>query len=297
MKHNVDRVISSELIVVCGPPRSGTTWLTRELCNAPTAYSFLPECTFLTQQIELYHRTRHYADIQRITAYFGSAVNVLDYFKANVRVLIENAIEINPKVEANTLILKDPNICFYLKDLNEILPTHKLVVLVRDPRDVIASMKSVTLKKNQTWNVKIAASDLLNYYYQIENHHQRGDTNCIFVRYEDLVLEEMANLFGFLHLQVPLVSAANAALTGVREQLDPTDPFFSEFYLRPTTAERVGSYASVLTRSEIRHIEKTYSVIIRRWNYPLSDTIRSTIVKLYRYWQPRTHEVKEADQG
>jgi len=276
----------SELIVLCGPPRSGTTWLGRELCNAPTAFPFLPECTFLTQQIELYHRTRHYSDRQRVEAYFASEQNMLDYFRANVAKLIDQAARLNPKAGARTLVLKDPGICFYLMDMEDLLPPHKLVVLVRDPRDVLASMKNVVAKKQQKWDISSATEELLNYYYQIGNHRQRVGKGCIFVRYEDLVVGKSVVLQDFLKLPLATVATSDDGIANVRERLDSSDPFFSELYLQPTTAEKVGSFAKMLTRKEIRHIETVCAAIIRQWDYPLTPSVRSIISSLIRNRQP-----------
>lgn len=276
----------SELIVLCGPPRSGTTWLSRELCNVPTAFPFLPECTFLTQQVELYHRTRHYSDRHRVKAYFASEQNMLDYFRANAAKLIDQAARFNPKANARTLILKDPNICFYLMDLKDLLPPHKLVVLVRDPRDVLASMKNVVARKQQKWDISAATENMLLYYYQISNHRQRTEMNCIFVRYEDIVVGQNAALQDFLKLQFATKVASCDGIATAREHLDSYDPFFSELCLQPTTTAKVGSYAKILTCKEIRHIETACAAIIRQWGYPLAPSIRSVISSLIRNRQP-----------
>ena len=285
-----DQPSYSELIILCGPPRSGTTWLNRELCNMPTVFPFLPECTFLTQQIELYHRTKHYSDCQRVEAYFSSEQNMLAYFRANVAKLIDQAARFNPKVEARTLVLKDPSICFYLMDLKDLLPTHKLVILVRDPRDVLASMKNVMAKKQRKWDISAATEEMLNYYYQIGNYRQCVENDCIFVRYEDIVVGQCVALQDFLKLQLPLATAeaSGDGIATVRKRLDSSDPFFSELYLQPTTAAKVGSFAKMLTRKEIRHIETVCAAIIRQWDYPLTHSVRSVISSIIR----RRHTAK-----
>jgi hypothetical protein len=276
----------SELIVLCGPPRSGTTWLSRELCSAPTAFPFLPECTFLTQQIELYHRTRHYSDHQRIEAYFANELNMLDYFRTNAAQLIDQAARFNPKNGARILVLKDPNICFYLMDLEDLLPPHKLVVLVRDPRDILASMKSVMAKKQQPWDVSAATEELLNYYYQISNHRQHAEKDCIFVRYEDMVVGQNEALLNFLQLPSTTAPASSDEIAAMRDRLDLSDPFFSDLYLQPTTTAKVGHYAHTLTKKEIRYIETNCAAIIRQWDYPLAPSLKSVITSLIRHRQP-----------
>ena len=280
--HEPNHAAYTDLIVLCGPPRSGTTWLSRELCNAPTVFPFLPECTFLTQQIELYHRTRHYSDHQHVEAYFDTEQNILNYFRENVTKLINQAARFNPMAGARTLVLKDPSICFYLMDLKELLPPHKLVILVRDPRDVLASLKNVTARKQLKWDIKAAAKELLNYYYQIGNHRQRAEIGCLFVRYEDLVAGECTELYDFLRLPLASAAPSSASMANVQKRLDPVDPFFSELYLQPTTTAKVGSYMTMLSSKEIRHIETTYADIIRQWDYHLAPTVRSVISNLIR---------------
>lgn len=257
----------AELIVVCGPPRSGTTWLNRELCNAPTAFPFLPECTLITQQIELYSRTLHYCDPQRFHAYFANQQNLLSYFRANVAKLVDQVANLNQKPGAQTLVLKDPLLCLYLEDTKDVLPPHKLVVLVRDPRDVLASMKNVTAKKKQKWNVREAARELLNYYYGIENHQRRADKDSIYLRYEDLVVGQRTILQNFLQQKNEDAAFTHADAPSVQERLDASDPFFSELYLQPTTSEKIGSYTKILSWNEIYFIESAYSGVMQRWGY------------------------------
>ena len=98
----------ADLIIICGPPRSGTTWLNRELCKLPTAFQFLPECTLITQQIELYSQTLHYCDPQRLHSYFSNHENLQCYYRTNVARLIDQVATINQKKNASTLVLKDP---------------------------------------------------------------------------------------------------------------------------------------------------------------------------------------------
>jgi Sulfotransferase family len=256
-----------ELIVLCGPPRSGTTWLNRELCNVPTAFPFLPECTLITQQIELYSRTLHYCDHQRFHAYFANQQNLLYYFRANVTRLIDQAANLNQKPDAKTLVIKDPLLCLYLEDIKDVLPPHKLVVLVRDPRDVLASMKKVAARKKQKWNVGEAANELSNYYYQIGNHQKRADKDSIFLRYEDLVAGQTTILQDFLQQTNENVAFTQADASVVRDRLDLSDPFFSELYLQPTTSDKVGSYNKILSGNEIYYIESFYSDVMQRWDY------------------------------
>lgn len=272
----------ADLIIICGPPRSGTTWLNRELCKLPTAFQFLPECTLITQQIELYSQTLHYCDPQRLHSYFSNHENLQCYYRTNVARLIDQVATLNQKKNASTLVLKDPCLCLYLKDIKDVLPLHKLVVLIRDPRDVLASMKKVTSKKKQKWSVREAAKEFLNYYIQIEAYQQRADKNNIFLRYEDIVTGKIARLQNFLQLQQ---SNKNATFTqedalAVRGSLDISDPFFSELYLQPITSQKVGSYTKILSRLEICYIEYVFSKIMQHWGYWDPNSLMTRIMSL-----------------
>lgn len=272
----------TELIVVCGPPRSGTTWLNRELCNIPTAFPFLPECSLLTKQVELYNLTLHYSDPQRFQAYFATQQNLLSYFRANVARLVDQVAILNQKPGAKTLVLKDPCLCLYLEDIKDVLPSHKLIVLVRDPRDVLASMKNVAARKKQKWNMEMAANELLNYYNQIRNHQRCADKNSIFLRYEDIVVGKTTILQNFLQQKYEDVAFMQTDVISVGDQLDLSDPFFSELYLQPTTSKKIGSYTKILSGIEIGYIENVFSGVMQQWSYSGTRPIISKVCSLIR---------------
>lgn len=257
----------SSLILLAGPPRSGTTWLNRELCNEVNMFPFLPECTLLTQQVELYSRTLNHCDPQRFLAYFGNKQNLLIYYRKNVARLLNQTASLHRKPKATTLVLKDPNLTLYLAEVKDLFPPHKLIVLVRDPRDVLASMKNVIVRKQMKWDLQAEANQLFSYYHSIANLQQQEVQNCLFVRYEDIVAGTTAALQDFLQQPVLQNTSHNKDVNNVREQLDEADPFFSELYLQPTTSKKIGSYRDILSDDEVRHIEAVYSGVIKHWHY------------------------------
>lgn len=271
----------TELIIICGPPRSGTTWLSRQLCNLPTAFPFLPECTLITQQVEQYRFMKSY-EPKRFQAYFGTQENLLNFYRETVTRLINQVANLNQKTGAKTLVLKDPLLCLCLEDIKEVMPPHKLVVLLRDPRDVMASMKNVTIRKNQKWNVRKEAHELLRYYNQIRSHQQRADRDNIFLRYEDIVVGQTSFLHDFLRQGSENKTFFQASATTVGDEIDSSDPFFSELYLQPTTSERIGSYTKILSVIEIGYIEDVFSGVMQQWNYSGTRPIISKISSLLR---------------
>jgi Sulfotransferase family len=263
----------ADLIVLCGPPRSGTTWLNRELCNAFPASPMLPECSLITQQIMLYHNTLHYCDRPRFQAYFDNQQNLASYFRASITNLI-NLVSDNQQLHSHFLILKDPELCLYLEDIKDLIPSHKLIVLVRDPRDVLASMKSVSLRKNQVWDVQDASKWLYLYYSKIDEHVLRSDKNCLFLRYEDIVVEGVETLKKFLRTSFTGGDAIDVAEETSPLCFEESDPFFSDFYLQPTTSTRIGSYSQALSKMEIFCAECLFSGVMQRWGYVNMEPIK-----------------------
>lgn len=257
----------SQLVLLVGPPRSGTTWLNRELCNATNAFPFLPECTLLTQQVELYGRTLHYCDPQRFNAYFANKQNLQAYYRENVARLLNQIAAINQSPNADILVLKDPGLSLYLDELKDIFPPYRLIVLVRDPRDVLASMKNVMYRKQKQWDVQDSSTQLFSYYHKIGDYQQRADQDCLIVRYEDMVAGKIAVLRDFLNQPVLQNLFRDSNIATVRDQLSTTDPFYSDLYLQPTTQKKVGSYKEILSADEVRHIEFVYSGVMQRWGY------------------------------
>lgn len=271
----------TELVIVCGPPRSGTTWLARELCNSPIAFPFLPECSLITHQIEQYRFMKTY-ESKRFQAYFGTQENLLNFYRETVTRLINQVANLNQKTGAKTLVLKDPLLCLCLEDIKEVMPPHKLVVLIRDPRDVIASMKQVSARKKQKWNVRKEAHELLRYSNQIGSHHQRADKDNIFLRYEDIVVGQTSFLHDFLRQGSENMIFSQANVTTVSDKIDSSDPFFSKLYLQPTTSEKIGSYTKILSVIEIGYIEDVFSGVMQQWNYSGTRPIISKISSLLR---------------
>ncbi len=259
----------SELVLITGPPRSGTTWLNREICKGTSVFPFLPECTFLTKQVEIYSNIINYSDEKRFTAYFGNKENLVAFFSETIYRQINIAASINKLSDAKILVLKDPAFSLYLDEISLLFPPHRLVVIVRDPLDVIASMKNVNKKKKTCFNINNVAEEIFIYYFKISRFLDKNNVNnSFFVRYEDLVATgEMNALKSFLPEGMIECASKKNDMSSFQNMLDVSDPFFSELYLRPTTQEKIGSYLDILSEDEINLIQTIFSGVIQQWKY------------------------------
>lgn len=255
------------LVLIAGPPRSGTTWLHRELTKGAGASVFLPECTLLTQQIALYSNTLNTCDAQRFAAYFGTPDMLAACYRAQVDRMLDLVLTLNATPETRTLILKDPELSHVLTALSDVMPKHRLIVLMRDPRDVIASMKRVSERKQEAWDLRNSMNFIYRYYHVIRLYAANAGKNARIVRYEDLVRTGIEDLRSFLKLPLPAQGEQKSVTADVATKLDRSDPFFSELYLKPTTTDAVGAYRATLDRDEIAHIEEVFSGVMQHWGY------------------------------
>lgn len=266
---NVRKTDPMRLVLIAGPPRSGTTWLHRELCKGDHTSRFLPECTLLTQQVALYERTLHSCDFQRFSTYFGTPRGLMAYYQDNVVRLLSLTMSLNTSAETETLILKDPELTHLLNEIVDVLPRHNLVVLVRDPRDVIGSVKKVSQRKQQAWDLQKSVEWIYTYYRAIALRREKPDEDVKFVRYEDLVADDhgLDNLRSSLRITQMAYVGDQSEMENVRSSLDRSDPFFSDLYLKPTTKSAIGSYRAVLDDQEIALVERVFSGVMESWNY------------------------------
>lgn len=253
----------SSLIIVTGPPRSGTTLLNRQLCEPDHVGPFLPECSFLTQVIAQYSNIVNFSDERRFSAYFGSRGACRKCFEACVGVHLAQ-VKSRLSGQFKTLVLKDPNLCLYAAEAKELFPDGtRFVFMIRDPRAVIASMKDVSAKREAVWEIEAVTAEIFNYYFRIHHAVEMADLNFHFLRYEDLVRGAVADLERFVGYDVPTESHSD-----IEDSLDRSDPFFSELYVGPVSEGKVDSWRNTLDSDEVAHVESVFSGVMFKWGYP-----------------------------
>ena len=131
----------------------------------------------------------------------------------------------------------------------------------------MASIKKVSERKQQPWDVESASGQIFRYFGSILAHQRRKPMNTIFVRYEDLVTKGLDPVRAFIGQDAAAGGPTAQASEALQAHFDKSDPFFSDLYFKPTTTEMIGSYAKVLSEPEIRRIEAIFSGIMDRWNY------------------------------
>lgn len=258
--------VSKSLIVISGPPRSGTTLVNRLLCASPKCAPFLPECSFITKGIEQYINVLLYADKERFSAYFSTHEECRACFQKCVGAHLESLYIASPHIGGHEhIVLKDPMLSYYLSQAQDLLPVGtRFVIMVRNPLAVVASMKKVVTKQKSGWNIKAVADEIFNFYFHLHRTREAEDiTSACFVRYEDLVLGNWGELESFLGFPV----SDEFAVTKQKNEFDQADPFYSPFYKKPISNKRIDAWRGELSDLEISYVRDVFAGVMEYWQY------------------------------
>lgn len=272
LKNTLENNSSYSLNFIIGAPRSGTTWLAREIYQHNQC-DFFPECSYLTEIVNLFQLIHQEIDTVRFNTFFSTRENLIFYFKNILHFFLKNFLERNEKaIKNNFLLLKDPQLTFLLDSIPILFPDAKIISIIRDPRDILASMKNVYKRKKEFFDIKFISFKFMHYFNKIISHHEKSillnDNKNIFVKYEDLILNGMTSIYDFISPAKISTSGTDFLETKkIHVNIEKNDPFFSELYLKETTSQKIGMYKNILKRSEISYIEKNLRNILNYWKY------------------------------
>lgn len=234
------------MIWISGPPRSGTTMLNLMLSGR----SYLPECTALTEFIRLYSLWKSDSD-PRYKTFMGECKALTCSFSDIMSVCLRRM--------PNTAILKDPNLCLYIREWGELFPDDRMVIIIRDPRDVVSSMLTVLRKTNPSADVNQAIDVVAPHFFQIEKDVEAAN-NILVVRYEDVALGRQDVLNSVKSFTgVTLSSNYESAY-----EFDRDDSFITGLFGKPVSDERIGVHKALLNESELNRVYEIFCGIIDR---------------------------------
>jgi sulfotransferase family protein len=267
--------MTTDLIIVTGCMRSGTSVLMSVICAAPETNDLVAECQYVTSQLATYRRELH-PDRQRfLRDYFDDkpglkafTSRILDDFLSMTRERLGN-----PPV----LALKNPELALFFPEAAALLPAAKFLISVRDPRDIITSIMDVAERQAaQGGRSDLTAagrdmkklSDLVKTYYAPILTSGLSNGRIAFVRYENLItrtertVAEMADFCG--------ISLGN--YDPDREwtyAFPPTHktPFHTDLMGKPLSNDSIGRHRAVLTADEIGQIDRHCAELYAKFGY------------------------------
>jgi hypothetical protein len=241
------------MIWISGPPRSGTTML--NLMISGDAY--LPECTIVTQLIKLYAISKNAKD-SRFRVFMGDGPDLTRNFRDLVAVSLRSV--------PRDAVLKDPYLTMHLREWRDLFQDERMIVMLRDPRDVVSSMLVVLRKTERRAKVEEAVDFIAPFYAEIEKVHRRPIADILFVRYEDIVAHapaEMSKLSQFVGRELR-ASPSGASLKRA-DFMDASNPYHSDLSGRAVTDERIGAYATTMTEEEVKLVGDRFADTLDLW--------------------------------
>ena len=175
-----------------GVPRSGTTLIHAVLCSTPATNPGIAEDRVL-RHIALSHEECLAQFERHVQAVFPDREALRDFHREQATRYIAHLATVWPA--ARRLVVKQPMLTMNFPTLAELLPEARFVIVVRDPRAIVASLLEVDRKEVEgtgkprfggTVEAYIALMDA--YWRPSLTHFSRtGSGRCAWLRYEDFV--------------------------------------------------------------------------------------------------------------
>ncbi|MDZ7833617.1 MAG: sulfotransferase [Desulfobacterales bacterium] len=181
---------SFRLVFVGGSPRSGTT-LVQRLLDSHSDIAGGPELNSLQEITHLYENMVKRIDDKRINFYFNKTE-----LKAIFRDFIDSLFRIvHERHNVKIISEKTPPNVLAFETLSEIVDDAFFIFVVRDPKDIVASLKKVrkrALEKKQSVpahvkNLFLSVDCVYEHFKAGFSFYEKNKDKTFIVKYEDLV--------------------------------------------------------------------------------------------------------------
>lgn len=198
------------LVFIVGCPRSGTTWLQRLLACHPQISSGQESDVFdmfIGPQLRAWRYCLDYKQSGRPVG-LSSYLRESEYLTA-LRHYMMNLLEpmIGSLQEGEMFVEKTPSHALFIPEILQMLPECKIIHVLRDVRDVVASLLAASRSWGQYWAPKDAHSAALMWVQHVQavrdSAKKLSSTQFYELRYEDLTSDTervMTDVSSFLNL-------------------------------------------------------------------------------------------------
>jgi len=250
-----------KFLFVGGSQRSGTTVLQKFLCMDSQTTPKLAEASYLRLLLQAYQQGKY--DFEHDTgSYFVTPEDFRHFHAGLIYSFLQRTLAQYPS--ARTLVLKEPHLTQLFIELAELVPDSKLILIMRDPRDILASMIDVGLRMKklgqshffQQRNIEQLSQHIKSFYAPtLNNTDPTFKARYLVIRYEDLI-QHSAD-----------IKQRISAFSGLALDFDETDgigddpdiendqpryqPWITKNNDQPINDSSIGRYTQVLSDQEI----------------------------------------------
>jgi hypothetical protein len=272
-------------IFVGGSQRSGTSLLAASLCAGEETNPYLGESGSLRALLQVHSvMNQRYED--EMAFHFGSREVTDEYFGSCLRSYLSHTMAFHAPI--SSLVLKEPHLTMQFPLIWKLIPTAKFVMLIRDPRDIAASMLTVGEKLKKEGKLHLFNSgdiakiaNIIGQFYRptlaAMKQNSSFSKSVFWVKYEDLVADPTGTidqLRAFTGLKLELYDPADPtkrthpAKVKSRKESARAQPWNSDLMRQKGISEKSkGSYKNKLTPKQIATIEQTLPGLFKRFKY------------------------------
>jgi hypothetical protein len=246
-------------VFVCGAPRTGTTLLLSLISTSRAANPFSAECDYFTSLVHPFIVGRNRFDLHT-NCYFASMEDFERYHANTMRDVLMDMWRFLDRPAK--LVLKDPGMTRYANIILKLLPESRMIISVREPKDVIASRVSIEMRRLGSVEPGVIGVDFIDTicreYNAVHEYVLTLDDVALrrvkIVRYEQLVEgKELSGLSDFIGVNDIDVEQLWKRSIKMGERKSHSE-WMSPLYGKKMSSESVGRYSAVLGTEQMARI-------------------------------------------
>ena len=267
-----------------GINRSGTTLLQSILCSDSETNPLIHEASYLRKIIEAYE-TGLYKFEEHGKYYFSSVDEMREFTASWAKQFLDKVYKRYPG--SRHLVLKHPPMTSKFPLLMELLDAvnidTKFFIIVRDPRDVAASLVKIGEQlraqndpegNSLPRNMQILANYYMSTYMPALSHkNPKYQQRLTIIKYEDLVTQPELSYEKIRKASGLALDGLNTKGDWANDELDykqlkqSENAWLSNLWGKKITNSRIGSYRQILTANEIKQMESACAGPLKSFGY------------------------------